>query len=33
LLKEVTNHGGKHARKNADETLRGVRELLGFNYF
>jgi len=32
-LKEVTEEGGKHARKNADETLQGVRELLGFNYF
>lgn len=33
MLKEVTNEGGKHARKNANETLKGVRELLGFNYF
>ncbi|MEZ4917130.1 MAG: tryptophan--tRNA ligase [Chitinophagales bacterium] len=32
-LKEVLEHGVAKAKKNAKETIEGVRDIMGFNYF
>ena len=32
-LKKVTNQGAEKARINAQNTLKGMQEIIGLNYF